>query len=40
MAKAFNSGILFLLSMPFAVGGTIGGTIYLHERKRRHDEKE
>jgi hypothetical protein len=37
LARGLNMSILFLMSMPFAIFGSIGGTVYLaHKRAQRH----
>ncbi|MYB93190.1 hypothetical protein F4054_20535 [Candidatus Poribacteria bacterium] len=33
IGKGFNWSILFMMAMPFAVFGVIGGTVYLHYRR-------
>lgn len=37
LARGLNMSILFLMSMPFTIFGSIFGTVYLlHRRTRRH----
>ena len=37
LARGLNMSILFLMSMPFAIFGSIFGTVYLmHKRAQRH----
>jgi hypothetical protein len=40
LARGLNVSILFLLSMPYAIVGTICSTVYIrHTRARRHGSK-
>ena len=40
LARGLNMSILFLMSMPFAIFGSIFGTVYLaHKRAQRHGGK-
>jgi predicted Na+-dependent transporter len=37
LARGLNTSILFLMSMPFAIFGSIFGTVYItHKRAQRH----
>lgn len=41
LARGMNISILFLMSMPFAIFGTIFGTVYLtQKRTHRHGSKD
>ncbi len=36
--KGLNTGIYFLIAMPFLLAGTVGGILYLAHRSRRKAE--